>query len=500
MIGVTLGLAVIATFVLRREEDAIRRERYAELDALAALKVRAIEAWLNERREDAGITAEDPLLSAAPAGPAARAPAQAKLARIAKIYGYRAAWLVDPAARPPRVVASADGRATELPAAVEAVVRRALVATEPVIGDPYRSAEGVRLDFAAALRRADGGASGLVLVLDTAVDDVLEPLVQGWPTVRASAQSVLARRDGDTAVLVTRARHPTSPAVIERLPLTQGIVASRAALGASGALEGPDDRGVEVMAAVHPVAGTDWFLLTQVDRSELIRESRWRVAAVLIASAAGAGAAAALALVVAALQRRNAWHAAYDREHAHRIDLEEYRATLRGIGDAVLSTDAAGRVRRMNAMAEELTGWRETEAQGRPVGEVLHLVDQDSRAEIECPIAQVVRDGGVVHLADRALLIARDGSERPIADSGAAVRDEDGSLIGVVLVFRDQSAERDTQHALRSRAEEAERFNRAAVGRELRMVQLKQEADALRRRLGEPPRYRCDEDERGAPP
>lgn len=127
---------------------------------------------------------------------------------------------------------------------------------------------------------------------------------------------------------------------------------------------------------------------------------------------------------------------------------EELATTLRSIGDAVISTDAAGKVRFMNAVAEELTGWNTKTAHGLPLERVFQICNEATREPLETPVSQVLKDHGIVGLANHTLLIARDGTERPIEDSGAPIRGGDGEIIGVVLVFRDASKERAAQRAL----------------------------------------------------
>jgi PAS domain S-box-containing protein len=112
-------------------------------------------------------------------------------------------------------------------------------------------------------------------------------------------------------------------------------------------------------------------------------------------------------------------------------------ATLKSIGDAVIATDAQSRVLFMNAVAQHLTGWKQEEARGRELKEVFQIINEDSRRKVESPVARVIREGSVVGLANHTLLIAKDGQEVPIDDSGAPIRDEHGEVAGVVLVFRD---------------------------------------------------------------
>jgi PAS domain S-box-containing protein len=125
------------------------------------------------------------------------------------------------------------------------------------------------------------------------------------------------------------------------------------------------------------------------------------------------------------------------------------RTTLSSIGDAVISTDSHGRVELLNPVAEALTGWPAAAAKGRPATEVFRIVNEETRATVASPVERVLREGTVIGLANHTVLIDRSGAERPIADSGAPIRDEKGEVTGVVLVFRDQTEERAAQKALR---------------------------------------------------
>jgi PAS domain S-box-containing protein len=124
-------------------------------------------------------------------------------------------------------------------------------------------------------------------------------------------------------------------------------------------------------------------------------------------------------------------------ESALQAQSDRLRVTLESIGDAVIATDRAGNVTLMNGVAQALTGWPIAEALGEPLAKVFSIVNEFTRDVVESPVERVMREGGIVGLANHTLLIARDGTERPIDDSGAPIRDENGRLIGVVMVFHD---------------------------------------------------------------
>jgi PAS domain S-box-containing protein len=124
------------------------------------------------------------------------------------------------------------------------------------------------------------------------------------------------------------------------------------------------------------------------------------------------------------------------------------RVTLASIGDAVITTDTQGRLTFLNAVAESLTGWTQQEAQGLILEEVFQIVNEETRNKVESPTIQALRDGIVVSLANHTLLIAKDGSERPIDDSAAPIRNDSGDIAGAVLVFRDVSERREQENSL----------------------------------------------------
>jgi PAS domain S-box-containing protein len=126
---------------------------------------------------------------------------------------------------------------------------------------------------------------------------------------------------------------------------------------------------------------------------------------------------------------------------------EWLRITLASIGDAVISTDVEGRITFLNGVAEFLTGWLEREAMGRPLAEVFQIVNERTREPGPNPALRALREGTVVGLANHTILIARDGTERPIDDSAAPIRDDSGTAVGAVLVFRDVTDRRRAEEA-----------------------------------------------------
>jgi PAS domain S-box-containing protein len=178
----------------------------------------------------------------------------------------------------------------------------------------------------------------------------------------------------------------------------------------------------------------------------------------LISTVSMSGVTVALVLLLGLVGRRAAM--------SIRRSEEWLATTLTSIGDGVIATDASGAVCFLNPVAARLTGWSEDEARGRPLDEIFRVVAASDRLPVESPVARVLRQG-IADFVGHALLIRRDGAEFPIEDSAAPIRGEEGSLQGVVMVFKDASAARQAQAALQA---SEERLRLALEGAELGAV------------------------------
>ena len=452
-VGATFALLSLGYAYYTHETERIRQEKYSELATIAGLKAGQIGEWRKERLEDGWRSANGPFFrKALPAW--LRDPNNTVLQRDLldryvfeqETQGYADVVLFDLSGH---VLLSAKPQPQPLNPTEEQTLEEALKKGSAMMSDLYRSQQGiVQLDAVAPIMD-QGGQPIAVVVMRINAESLLYPLIQTWPTPSRTSETLLVRKEGAELLFLNDLRHRPNTALSLREPLTQThLPGVQAVLGKQGRFQGNDYRGVEVLADLRPIPESTWFMVAKVDTSEIMAESRYR--GLVTALFAGLFILFAAGVTAYGYRYRQArlYQHLYQSERGQREAQERFRTTLYSIGEAVITTDTGGLVEQMNPVAELLTGWLETEARGKPLLEIFHIVNEDSRKEVENPVKRVLREGHAVVLANHTLLIAKDGTEHAIADSGAPIRDGTGSITGVVLVFRDQTQERMAQEEL----------------------------------------------------
>ncbi|HEY5929932.1 MAG TPA: CHASE3 domain-containing protein, partial [Burkholderiales bacterium] len=248
--------------------------------------------------------------------------------------------------------------------------------------------------------------------------------------------------------------------VARRLQLLADNIALRRDKGMEAArLSIMSDAGKVEMDALRTVIGTmldeEKVLLEQ--RVEQAQRNYWW--AIITGLTSGALALLGMVAFIVVLQRHMNARALAAAELFQQREL--LRITLASIGDAIITTDTAGRITYLNAVSEGLTGWANAEAAGKPLEAVFNIVNEETRKTVENPAMRSLREGIIVGLANHTVLIAKDGREHPIDDSASPIRDEENNIVGCVLVYRDVTQRRDTEERLRK---SEERYDLAVKG------------------------------------
>jgi PAS domain S-box-containing protein len=449
---------VAGVWIYRGQERLMRHEAEATLRAVAELKADQIGNWRRNLTTGGSLLSESPYLSEAVSRFLNQAPPEsgesaAMLDRLGSLrdrYDCLDVQLVDAGGG---VRLSLTGKTGSLHEEALRALHLAFGERRVTVGDLHAGSDGwpAHIDALAPFfeRRGAPGAPVGAIVLIVDAQRSLFPLIQSWPIPSGSAETLLVRRDGDHVLFLTELRHRQGTALRLRIPVSRAdLPAAMAVLGREGVVEGRDYRGTPVFAANRAIPDSSWFVVAKIDADEALAGWRARSALILALVVLLMLVSTVIFALVWLRDAKGHYKALYETEAARRKSEARYGATLMSVGDGVIAADAEGRIDLMNPVAETLTGWRLQEARGRPLEEVFVLLNEETRQPAENPVRRILREGRVIGLANHTLLVGRDGTERPIADSGAPIHAGRDKIDGVVLVFRDRSGERRAQETL----------------------------------------------------
>jgi two-component system sensor histidine kinase/response regulator len=439
-IAALAAIAVAVRFGHQHDREALR------LEAVANLRLEQVTRWFADRRNEARFLSS----SVAFANQFRRWRDQADLPSRDQMLGrltefrisnsLHSALILDEQGD---VIAAEPGVALETPAELKAAARRALASGEPQVSDIYGfggPSPAPRIDVVAPLNATGKPARG-ALVLRSDPNSYLFPTLRTWPVPSLSAGSGLVRRDGDRLIGIFEGRG-VAPAPGQLAAL---VIDGRAPAGV--AIEARDFLGNPVLGVVRPVPGTDWYLVSKIDRSEAYADA-WQDTAWIVGGAVLAWLAAGLALH--ALRRRLALQR--DRivqaEQAEKLrTLQLLESIVAGSTDAIVGKTLDGTVISWNPGAERLFGYSAGEILGRGVSV---LIPPDRLTE-EARILDAVGRGERVSSLETTRL-RKDGQLVPVSLNISPIRDASDAVVGVSKIARDMTERTRTEASLRESA------------------------------------------------
>ncbi len=465
------GLCCAAFFTRQSYQRHLCEVAFRDLEAISDGKVQQITNWYRERASDICVMRSSGILMQA-CGRILRGEASSgdlalvtnRMQEFCHLYGYCEILLLDETASIRYSAFNADQALSDLS---QHELLAAADSTTPVLRRLTRDTlhHAIHASVMIGLPRKHTVVGGVLLFLMEA-DDHLYPLVQGWPIANRSGEGLLVRQESDSVLFLSRLRFREDAALKLRLPVAAAdLPASMAARGERGRVEGRDYRGERVLAYVQPVPNTPWFLVAKVDRAEALSASRRDTVLITLLLSLSLFAGLAGISVI--------WHR-NQRDHLQRLLLAEeaqqlgelrYSTTLESLGEAVITTNRECRVDFMNKEAERLTGWTLHEARDHRLDDIYTPVEEVSHTPLPTPACRIMESGTAYYNEDQAILVSRSGTECPISESAAPIRDTQNELSGVVLVFHDQTASRQAKHDLQVREQEYRHlFEEAPVG------------------------------------
>ncbi|HEY8098286.1 MAG TPA: PAS domain S-box protein [Methylobacter sp.] len=454
-----IGLAITTLY-----GPKIEREAYANLEAIAKLKAEQIENWLDERQDDIKVLAASPgfvesvdtLIKQQTVSSGEAIQKQLNLLRT--IHGYDSWLLLDTKGQFLLTLGVHDGTNTDL----QQSLHQSLVSKQVQRGDLYRDETGnIHLDWVAPIFVADtqGEHAIAAVALHVTAQHFLFPLIQTWPTSSPSAETLLVRQDGESALFMNSLRHRDNTALSLRLPLTKPLFPAGTAIlsGQAGFTKGIDYRDIEVLTAYRPVKGTNWYLIAKIDRHEVLAPLRELVLWVSLVALV-AIVVISIALLMLWRQQQRAQNLALLAQKAKSEDeleiadvsLKESRVRSQSLIDTaldgVITMGEDGRVVAWNPQAEHIFHYSLEQALGREVAEL--IVPPAYRDAHRRGIARFIKTGNstIINTRIEVLGMRADGSEFPMELSVSALEQQGGYFFSAYV--RDIGERKKTEEAL----------------------------------------------------
>ena len=395
-------LVGIGYWYYQSEKEEITHEKYQTLAAIGELKSKQIQQWRKERMAKVERAAKDGLTRKAVSDVLTAAGDQNFQKELHQCLQNEltgqdsgVALLFDTRGN---LLASTDNDVGTVDATTQKAIREVIGGQESVVSDFYSNSEGViHIDLVAPVPDEHGQFQA-VLVLRHEAASYLYPLLEEWPTPSRSAETIMAQRDGDEVVFLSKLRHRGDLPLSLRHPLTETqLPAVQAVLGKQGVFEGKDYRGVEVVSALLPVFDSPWFLEAKVDAEEILAEARYRAGVISLIIGL-------LIMLTAGLigffykQRQagilnNLVKAERQKAEAQEREIkagQQHQTILQTAMDGFCIVDVQGLIREVNEAYCRMTGYSEEELLAMRISD---LETVESREETRAHIQKIITEG-----------------------------------------------------------------------------------------------------------
>jgi PAS domain S-box-containing protein len=457
---VILTCAALLSF--RYQVNLIRENKYTEIRAIAHLKSDEIVRWLGERYSDV-----DYFSSSAELKSIIRQADQGTndsilqkefnrvFQRMKRNHHYADVIVSDLKGH---IFYSFDGFLQNADSELMSIVTSVDKSQKILLHDFSKSPDGkhIYLQIAAPVHLDKSNNAVLIFTIDPST--FLYPLIQSWPAPRKTSETLLIRKEGDSILYLNQLKYAPKAALNLRQQLTdRSLPPLDAVNGKLESFEGKDYSGRNVIADIRPIKGTPWLMVAKIDKSEVFYELKFRIILQVVMLVMLLLFISSMVAFLYSRKQKSIYEQLFLREQEFRLAQEEFRITLYSIGDAVITTDPAGNIRHMNVAAEKLTGWRESEVLGKRFEDVFKIMHEKNPGIIDNPINRVLQEGIVTDHFHSMILVAKNGREIPVGESGAIVYDQHNRISGVVLVFHDITSRKEAEEQIRKLNAELEK-------------------------------------------
>lgn len=272
---------------------------------------------------------------------------------------------------------------------------------------------------------------------------LIQPILSFKPFQSNTLETFLVRAKDDSVDYLSELNFSSDAPFRLKFPLTmEELPAVKALKGQTGLFEATNYRGKPVLSYAQRVENTNWFIITSVDRDEFLREYNQLTILFYLLFFFLIISGFVFIYVSYRAKEQKIYKEMYEVEKNLKQSIEKFKITVESLSEGVITTDIEGNIDYMNRMAENLTGWTLREAKGRKLEEVYRIKNELTGEPEPNPAQKVLKQGFVKGLANHTILITKKGNEIAVADTGAPLYDNNGEIVGVVIVFEDETERR----------------------------------------------------------
>lgn len=311
--------------------------------------------------------------------------------------------------------------------------------------------EKIVISFITAIRDDNNKIIGkLVARIDPSV--FIYPYIESWPIPSETSESYVFKVESDSIVFLNNLKHLANTTLNFKISVKElDYLAAKAVKGQLGLIYGKDYRKVDVYGYAKRIGGTQWYIISKIDKSEMLEEEP------LIAGVVIGFSILCIIIIVSFVvafynhRQKDIYEELYKKEKEIWHQNEKFKITMDSIGEGVIVADVDSNVQYMNSYAEILTGWRFKAARGKKINEIYNVKSEITGKKVNDILESVIKKGLAKELANHTLLISKNGDEIPVLDTGSPIYDTDGALFGIVITFQDETERRTQKRILQER-------------------------------------------------
>ncbi len=454
LIIISLFIAFGVYHFYKWETGNIRQQKEKVLSAIATLKIKQIEDWLRDELNDAHLISRSPALLESVKvfyqNPSQKESLLSIINQIKIEHDYTDVILTSPEGK---LILSTNDLITNLNNVEKTTLSAAISQGKSLCTDLFLNDNSGKQHVLISFVSVGGNQNNntpFALIVRMNPDDFLYPLLDTWPIPSNTSETFIFRVENDNILYLNNLRHKNIKVLDYKIPLSNAdLPAVKAAAGYKGIYRGKDYRNVDVFAYMDKIKDTPWFLIAKIDKSEMFEELPLLAIYVIGFTLLSILTVGSVIALMYNRRQKVMFAELYKKEKEIWQQQEKFKVTLDSLGEGVITLDTNGKVQYMNNLAEDLSGWNLREARGRYLGEIYAVKNEETDDPENNILEKILKHGIVKELANHTILISKSGNEIPVRDTGAPIYDSDGSVIGIVIAFQDETEKRTQQRLLK---------------------------------------------------